>query len=509
MVKINSRLMPLPKWLLWAALPFIGALASAAMPPLGMYPALFLFSVAFAGLERARSIGQGALWIGLFAYGFYLPQLTWIHHALSVDADKFGWLTLPAVLGIPLYLALCQAVAGVLYKIIAPRPRWAAMGFAALWACADFLQSEVDFGFPWALPVYALDGLLPLQQAHAVLGAFGLNFFVVWVATLPALLWQQRRREAILLAGLLVGTWVLGGVRLAILKPEPLTTVRIVQPNIPQRLKWNQEAYDNNLASVLALLGTPYGSTLPSMVVLPEAALPVDPQRDFLLRLALVDNLPPGASLILGALREWQAMQGSYYYNTMFSLNGSGTIVGLYDKRHLVPFGEYIPFRKTLPLERIAPLPGDLFPGTATAPMLLADGSEVSGIICYESAFSGNIRLPMTSRNIKAIVQVTNDAWFGASAGPYQHLAISRTRAIEEGVPLIRAANTGISAVIDPLGRVVAKLGLDQRGVLDAPLPGRLTSTMFLRLHYILGGIWCIPLLIIIVSAFKREFKKR
>jgi apolipoprotein N-acyltransferase len=509
MFKINSRKLVLPTWVSWVAVPFFGALASAAMPPLGLYPALFLFAVAFVGLERARNIGQGALWIGLFSYGFYLPQLTWIHHALSVDADKFGWLTLPAVLGIPLYLALFQAFAAALYKIIAPRPRWAAMGFAALWAGMDFLQSELEFGFPWAMPVYALDGLLPLQQAHAVLGAFGLNFFVIWIALVPALVWQQRRREALLLVGLLLGTLAIGGLRLALVKPEPLTAVRIVQPNIPQRLKWNEEAYADNLATVLALLRTPYGTTLPSLVVLPEAVLPVDPQRDFLLRLALVDNLPPGASLILGALRQWQTSQGIDYYNTLFSLNGSGTIVGLYDKRHLVPFGEYIPFRKTLQLERIAPLPGDLLAGVATMPMLLADGSEVSAVICYEAAFSGDMRRPMTSKHIRAMVHATNDAWFGTSAGPYQHLAIAKTRAIEEGVPLIRAANTGISAVFDPLGRTVATLGLNQTGVLDAPLPGRLSATIFLRWHYVFGGIWLIPIIIILISALKREFKRR
>ncbi|MCA3268830.1 MAG: apolipoprotein N-acyltransferase [Thalassospira sp.] len=472
-----------------------GLLASLAMPPQGFVVFLLLFSICLWGMQRAATPLQGALSWGVFAYGFYLPQLTWIREALFVDAEQFGWLAIPAILGIPLYLSLFMAMAGAVYAALRPPLKYAAVTFAGLWGLTDYLQGHVAFSFPWAMPVYALDAVPILQQLHSVLGAYALNSLVVLWGCLPFLLLTKQWKQAVfwcicLFCALAWGQHRLNEYTNVSRETSGDIAIRLVQPNIEQHLKWDQTRVEENFYKVTALIETPYLDTAkpPRLVVLPEATIPLLLQNDANARTELTKTLVPGVFLALGGHR----FEAGEYFNSMLVLSSAAEIIAYYDKHHLVPFGEYVPLRNILPLEAIAPLPGDFGRGKgALALKLAADMPRLWPLICYEAVFSGAVVTGNASDGV--LVQITNDAWFGRSAGPYQHLAIARTRAIEEGLPMLRVANTGISAVIDPMGRIQASLALGEAGVLDAVIPP-VYPALFPQYRWI---SWALPLLLV------------
>lgn len=485
----------LPRWSVYLILLLSGMAASMAMPPEGFLPFLLFFSVAVWGLGRSVTIGQGALSLGLFAYGFYLPQLTWIREALFVDAEQFGWLAVPAILGIPLYLSLFMAAAGAVYAALKPPLQWAALTFAGLWGVTDWLQGHVAFSFPWAMPVYALEAIPVLQQLHSVLGAYALNAVVVLWCCMPFLLATKQWRQAAFWGACLLIACVWGEQRLSdnqnvSRETSGDITVRLVQPNIEQRLKWDQTRVEENFYKVTAQIETPYldAAKPPRLVVLPEAVIPLLLQNDETARRELTKTLSPGAFLALGGHR----FEAGQYFNSMLVLNSAADITAYYDKHHLVPFGEYVPLRDILPLASVAPLPGDFGRGDGAHALGLAgDIPRLWPLICYEAVFSGAVVTGDQQDGV--LVQITNDAWFGRSAGPYQHLAIARTRAIEEGLPMLRVANTGISAVIDAKGQIKASLPLGSAGVLDAQIPSR-HPAIFPRMRWI---SWALPPLLL------------
>lgn len=260
----------------------------------------------------------------------------------------------------------------------------------------------------------------------------------------------------------------------------PGVRLRLVQANIDQRMKWEEAERANTLRKYLALSTQP-GPMPVTHVVWPETALPYFLSSDPELLRILSRIVPPGGLLLTGAVRA-EPGNGSYrVWNSIHAIDDGGQVVATYDKVHLVPFGEYVPLRNVLPLDKITPGASDFTAGPGPRTLVLPGLPPVSPSICYEAIFPDALVAP-TEPRVQWLLNVTNDAWFGQSAGPHQHFASARLRAIEQGVPLVRAANTGISAVVDPYGRVLAHLALGSEGVLDSPLPLALPPTPYARL---------------------------
>jgi len=478
-----------------------GALAALALPPLGIVPALFAFALLLLSLEH-RQGAAGAFASGwAFAFGHHVAGLYWISNALLVDGPRFAWAVPFAAAGLPAVLALYGGLAALLYHRLRPRGWLRAPVFAGAWSLAEILRGTLATGFPWNLPASAWAFSDALMQPLNLIGAYGYGFFVLLFALSPLLLLRRAAGRVerglgacfLLLPQLFL---VYGQFRLDAALPLDRTapTVRVVQGNIPQRDKWNRELLRGHVAKYAMLTRLRDADAVPAgfgelpparLVVWPETAIPYALNREPEFAAYLGSLLPAGDALLMTGTPLREAVPGkpdiTRNYNSVVTLDRTGRIVARHDKFHLVPFGEYVPFSEWLPLgpvvkagQGFTPGPG---PGSFDAPGL----PRIGALICYEVIFPGAVMAPGEPRP-ELLVNVTNDAWFGFSSGPYQHLAAARMRAVEEGVPIIRAANTGISAVIDSYGRVLAALPLEQTGTIDSPLPPALPNkTLYAR----------------------------
>lgn len=462
----------------------LGVLAALAMPPVHAVPVLL---VAFPGLlwliESSRGPGRAFLIAWAFGTGHFAAGFYWLSHALLIEPEKFGWLIPFATLGLGGLVGLFVGLSGLAVR--AARTRGAAsIGLlAAAWLAGEWLRSWVLTGFPWNLlgTVWAFsDAML---QGAMLAGVYGLGLVTVLAAAAPALAAESPRRGALAtLAGLgllaalgLGGAARLNGAETAMVEG---VTLRLVQASIAQGQKWQAELRERHLAEQVRL-SRGEGFDRVTHVVWPESAAPFFLDADAARRRVAAAAVPPGGLLLTGAPRATPEGEAFRVWNSLVVVDGQAHVAGLYDKVHLVPFGEYVPFRGVLPLAKITQGATDFSSGAALATLELPGLPPVGPLICYEAIFPGRVTAP--GRRPAWLLNLTNDGWFGISAGPHQHLAAARLRAVEEGLPLVRAANTGISAVADGYGRVIAELGLGERGVLDAPLPRALAPTPYAR----------------------------
>lgn len=469
----------------------LGALATLAFPPVYAVPVLLPAFVGFLwlldGARRAPRPGRSALatgwWFGFgqFAFGMY-----WIAFALLTDVARYWWLLPFSALGVPAALALFIAVAAwVTHRaglIGVARVVW----FASIWTIVEWLRGTIFTGFPWNLMGYVWAGSPVMVQLAAYTGVYGLSLWTVMTASMPAVLnaadakghLPRSRVCGLFVAALLpviVGT--VGASRLAdapAVDREAVEGVRLrlVQPNIVQSHKWRNDLREANVRAHLELTREP-GLEHSTHVIWPETAVPYVLGSEPALRRIIGSVAPPGGLVITGTVRaQEQAGMPFQVWNSLQALDSGGTILGSYDKFHLVPFGEYVPLRKFLPINKITSGGTDFSAGPGPQTVVLPGLPPVSPLICYEVIFPGEV---IDRQNRPAwLLNVTNDAWYGRTAGPHQHFAIAGLRAVEEGVPLVRSANTGISGVVDSYGRVVGRLALGTRGVLDVDLPAAL-----------------------------------
>jgi apolipoprotein N-acyltransferase len=522
-LRAAGPLAPLQRGALWAAelvgwrryglASLLGALAAAALSPVDLAPVLVISFGGLVWLLDGTTSRRGALALGWsFGFGFFFAGLYWITAALFVDIATFWWLV-PITLtvtpaGFALFTALAVLVAYEVGRRFALTRSARILVLAVSWTAAEYLRGHILTGFPWNLVGYAWAGAFPgaiaVLQSASVLGIYGLSLITVMAAALPARLGDLGRGRgwAGLAALLLVAVPAAAGAwRLAAAQRDtvPGVMLRVVQPSIPQTLKNDPQAELKNFQRLLSLSVSP-GAAAVTDVIWPEAAAPPLLERYAHLRQTMSAVVPPDGVLITGAeraepLEGWPPRQ---VWNSVLALDSRGAIVATYDKAHLVPFGEYVPLRGILPMDKIAPSIGDFTAGAGPRTLDLPALPPVSPLICYEAIFPGAVIDP--DRRPQWLLNVTNDAWYGVTSGPFQHLAIARVRAVEEGMPLVRAANNGISAVIDPYGRVLARLDLDAVGVLDQPLPRALSATPYERLRDY--GFFGLSLLILALSAF-------
>jgi len=481
-----------------------GALSVLAMAPFNAWPVLFLtFPVVVwlidgAGAGRRRGVPAAALagfWFGL---GYFVFGLYWIGYAFLVDASTFAWLLPFAVLGLPAYLALFTAVGFALARLIWTRDASRVIALAIGLTVSEWLRGHLLTGFPWNAFGYALSEPLALAQTASLVGLWGLTFLSVAIFASPAVLIDGRSRwrrpwlapVAALLA--LVAMGIFGVVRLS---QEPTQTVanvklRIMQPDLQQDVKFNYAAKAEVMRKYLALSDRASGPQSTgvrdaSILIWPESAFPFFLTREADAMAQIADLLPKGTVLITGSVRAPDLPPGTRItraYNTIYVIDHDGSILSIYDKLHLVPFGEYLPFQdwlESLGFEQLTRIQGGFIAGSLRRTMPIPGAPPALPLICYEAIFPGNVA--DGDDRPGWIINLTNDGWFGISTGPYQHLQQARLRAIEQGLPVVRAANTGISAVIDPVGRIVAHLGLGIEGVLDSSLPSAIRLTFYAR----------------------------
>lgn len=461
----------------------LGALAALALAPLHWLPLLF---VAFGGLvlllDRAPGPRGAALSGWLFGLGHFLAGLGWIAESFQVDAERFGALAAPAVLGLGAFLALFPALACLAAKAVG-RKGWPLVpALAACWGAAEWARGHALTGFPWNLVGYAWGVSDATLQPASVVGVYGLGFVTVVLAALPGLALLPARAGggrrwwslAASMAGILA-LWALGAARLAGAgagDPDvPGVRLRLVQASVPQAMKWAPDERARILARHIALTTAP-AAREPTHVVWPESAVPYLLAEAPEVRRAIGAAVPAGGALVTGAVRRAPGFAARpAYLNSLVALDGTGEVAAAYDKTRLVPFGEYVPLRGLLPLKKFTEGAVDFAPGAGPASLAVPGLPPARPMICYEAVFPVSAAAGAAAGPAGWLLNVTNDAWFGTSAGPYQHFLAARVRAVEQGLPLVRAANTGISAVVDAHGRVRASLPLNVEGVLDQPLP--------------------------------------
>lgn len=500
-----------------------GALLSAAMPP---YSIVVLAAVALSGLYllniRAKT-GAQAFWIGWsFGFAHFVSGIYWVAFSMLVEPEKFAWLIPLAVSVLPAYLALfIGAASWVTWK-------WGGAGisrvfvFAAAWSVMEMLRGWLLTGFPWNLLGYSWMDVPAMLQLTSLVGIYGLGLLSVLFFCLPALLYlyynncRPRRVVAVIIAVLVLClVWGNGRIDNVLMQaPEENVLVHVVQGNIAQKMKWDEATRRSNMLEHFTLtqeaLQQAPADTALHLIVWPETAVPylLEEQRAILAKIA--QDLPENAVLITGSLRLERAENEAEerIYNSLFALDGEGRVLAAYDKVKLVPFGEFVPLRRFLPfIDKITHGAGDFSAGGGAKTLLLGvpAAPAISPLICYETIFPAYYD---AAQRPQALVNVTNDAWFGDTSGPPQHLASAQVRAIEQGVPMLRAANTGISSIIDAYGRRITTQGLNARGFLSAPLPG-ITAIPTLYNQYgntlVLLGQFLMLMMVLVLRRNERE----
>lgn len=480
-----------------AALAF-GVIAAGALPPLYWF---FLLPIAYGGLlwllqrrNRAWAAWGTGWWFGLghFAAGFY-----WVTESFLVEPEVYGWMIPFALGGLAGGLAIFPALATLLAWRLARGLPGRAVVLAVAWAGLEWVRGHIFTGLPFNLmgSTWAFDAT-PLQAAE-VIGAYGLSALTAPFAFWPLLFGRGWRGTALALMGIgsAAALWTYGFWRLGT-APAPGREVvaglslTIIQPNIAQTDKWQPDLRDVNLLKQLRQSLPTGGETGRRVVIWPETAATFFLEEDGPRRALMAQVLGPDDVLLTGAPR--RSAPGAVpfeVWNSLFALDAGGAIRARFDKFHLVPFGEYVPLPDWVPVKKLTAGRTDFSPGPGPQTLRLPGIPPFSPLICYEAIFPGAVT---DAQDPPAwLLNITNDAWFGSSAGPYQHLAAARLRAVEEGLPLIRAANTGISAVYDAYGRQIALLELGQEGVITSPLPDRLSyPTIYSRWKD--AGFWFI-----------------
>ncbi len=475
-----------------------GGLAAIAHPPFGFLPGLLGYALLMVLVDTgpdARPL-RSAFWRGwLAAFAYFLVGCWWVAEAFMVDARGQGWMAPFAVVLLPAGLGLFWGAAMALYRALAPRGPWRVLAFAGALTALEWLRGHLLTGFPWNLPGETWRAGSAMSQAASLVGAYGLTWLTLAAAAAfaaPAQPGERRRGLATLLAavcGLMI-LWGWGELRLrhAVAPPErqaPL--VRIVQADVKQEAKYDENNFRSIFDRYLDLTAAPAART-PDIVVWSEGAVPISANEllapQSWTEAAIRRTLRPGQTLLLGAYRADGNPDRPIYFNSLIAVRAGPaglTVTGVYDKYRLVPFGEYLPAEQILQPLGFKDLThiGDSFTaGAVPRPITPAGLPAVQPLICYESLFPDLVRDAVRRGPVRPrwIVNVSNDAWFGVTSGPLQHLNQASYRAIEEGLPIVRATPTGVSAVIDAYGRVPPdlQLGFGRKGVIDASLPAPL-----------------------------------
>lgn len=485
----------------------LGAGASFAFTPTYFFFVLFF---SFPGLlfliSRSKSWKETFLVGWSFGFGFFLIGMYWICYALMVDSDLFGWLVPFAVTLIPSVVAIYIGITSIIIHPVRHHPLILTICFVCAWVLIEILRTHLFTGFPWLTLGYSLGNWINMIQSASLFGVFGLSLLVLITSTLPFVLIIHRNKIHrsfylafcifILSSNFVYGAWRLDNGKTALLP----TKVRIVQPNIKQDIKWDKNYKYANLQKLLSLSKSEEN---PTYIIWPESALTYsieDPKVQSL----LASVISPNSYLLTGAVS--YKLQTNKLYVSLLAVNSKGEISAIYDKKHLVPFGEYTPFKEYIPgIHKITHGLMDYSKGENEHDIISKiKGPSFRPLICYEAFFPTETLNKDTKPDF--LLNIINDAWYKDSSGPYQHLEMARFRAIEAGVPLLRSANTGISAIIDPYGRIIKKIPLNKQNVIEYSLPDKIFT---MTLYNLYGNNIVSFLLLLILVVFLTQRKLR
>ncbi len=511
-----------------------GAFLASAFAPINLFLAVPIsFSVFYFLLEEEGVNKREIFWLGfIFGFGHFLFGIYWIAISLLVDVKQFGWLIPFALTIIPSILAGYFAVLALVYKFLVEKfhinfAYQKVLLFSLLFVIAEILRSNLFSGFPWNLLGYTWMFEIHFAQLGSVFGIYGLSFFAVLIGLLPVLFWKKKSNQSnkigdkilaaslvcFLLINFLFGLFYIDSKKII---TDDQTKIRLLQANVKQEIKWvESQKRDNFLKHVYATNQKNLDDV--DVVIWSETSVPYVVNDDEALLEYMRQAVPNKGILITGGLRLKREDIGEKKFpdvwNSIFVVSNEG-VTQHYDKHHLVPFGEFVPLHKFLSFlfldEAIDSITGGGkgFSEGDGPQTLIAESFTFGPLICYEAIFSGEV---IDKKHLPDIfVNLTNDAWFGNSSGPYQHFNMARMRAIEYGIPLIRVAGTGISALVDPFGRVVARLNLNEEGMIDVRLIRNSRSTIYTiygQIPFLI--LFSLTLVILIVSLQRRHATKK
>lgn len=464
----------------------LGMVAATSQPPLFFLPALIISFTGLAWLLNGSRTFRSAFYVGwMFGAGYFGAGLYWVSEAFLVDASRHAWLIPVAILALSFGLGLFGGITTGLARCFWSPGLGCALSLGACWALLELCRGIVFTGFPWN-PIGNVWVATPIiLQTAAWMGVYGLSALTIFIATCfsslstnsPYKVFYTFSGIGLLCALAIVGSWRIAGASLEVV---PDVTLRVVQPNIAQVDKWHPQRIAQNFERHIQM-SRDDGGGVATHIIWPEAAIPFSILKNSMRRGLMLKVIPPGGYLITGAPRLLNnSSKRPTARNSLVVIDSTGLISAIYDKHHLVPFGEYIPFRDILPYKKLTAGTIDFVGGPGLTTLRVTNLPAFSPLICYEAIFPGEVAL--LKDRPEWLLNVTNDAWFGRTAGPHQHLASAILRAVEEGLPLVRAANTGISAIVDPYGRIKSSLGIGERGFIDSPLPAPVpTLTLFAR----------------------------
>ena len=438
------------------------------------------FGLSFALLDKAptwrAAVGEG-YWFG---FGFFAAGFYWIGNALLIDAETFGWLYPITLFGAGAFFGLFTILPFMTYFFARAKLWTRLLSFASAWVLLEWIRSFILTGFPWNLLGTALAFEPAFIQTAALWGTYGLSFILLLWAGLFYVAVGKKRFLPLVFFVLLpllfyaVGAWRIQAYDAALSDIK----VRLVQPSIAQQMKWNRDALEQNLETYLEMSRTG-GLDDVDFVVWGETAVPFD-LDDEARQKQISAAVPARGYLLTGALR-----RDAYgrFYNSLFAINSEGKPVAFYDKSHLVPFGEYIPFRQYLPhwVHPVAAQIADFGHGDAYKIINISEYPAFGALICYEIIFPDAVL--DRAHKPQWLVLISNDGWYGDSAGPYQHLVAAQMRAVEEGITIVRSANNGISALINPLGQIEKRIEYNTQAVLDVYLPKKMVLFTYYNIY--------------------------
>lgn len=475
-----------------------GCVGALAMPPFSVMPALLVpMMMAVWLIDQAGSMRQAVGYGWWLGFGYFVGGLWWLGAAFLVDPEQFAWALPLGVLGLPAGLALFTAIGFGLARFLWDGSGRRILALAFGLGVSEWLRATVLTGFPWNSFGMALGGTLETAQIASVIGSHGLDFLAIAIFAAPICLFSGRSRREKIAAPLmalvvLAGIVGFGVVRLSVPPSAhvPDVKLRLMQANMPEDDRFHRSHAAAIMEQYLQLSSKGSYPDQAGMqgithLIWPETSFPflLEQEPEALAQIATL--LGPGVQLLTGAVRAEDSADGieRLFYNTIQVVDGDGRITARADKVHLVPFGEYLPFSDLLTrwgIRQFVRAPGGFTAAPERLVLTISGLPPISPLICYEAIFPAEI-LPKDGSRPGVLLNVTNDGWFGNTPGPAQHFAQARLRAIEQGLPLIRSANTGISAIIDGYGRVTGSIPLGETGVLDGFLPVALSPTLFSR----------------------------
>lgn len=498
---LSKNLQEIRGWKRYGIAAVLGGVSATAFAPLFFIPLLIPAFVGLLWLWSGAETPKKAAFIGwAFGTGYFAVGLYWVGAAFLVNSDRHAWLMPFAILALAMGMGVFHLLIGYVMGRLKFQGIERILAFSATWLFVEWLRSWIFTGFPWNLIGSVWTFSDHMIQLASLVGVWGLSLLSLLVASSPSVLFESpnipfpemKRRVAFVFLVLCIPlfVWGFGAFRLGAASTGDDAFVdnikmRLVQPNIKQSEKWKPKLRGGHVVNQINM-SVSKGFNNITHVIWSETAVPYLLSSNNGVRSSISSAVPPSGFLITGAPRieeiatpDEEVGVERKFKNSIHVMSRGGDIVGTYDKFHLVPFGEYVPLKDWLPfIEKLTAGSSDFSPGPGPQTLSLPGLPSVSPLICYEIIFPGAV--VDASNRPDWILNATNDGWFGITSGPYQHFGMAQLRAVEEGLPVIRVANTGISASIDPYGRVVKSIGLGEKGVVDTGLPKKISGkTLF------------------------------